>query len=501
MDDLVRDFLVESYEGLDQLDRDVVLLETMPHDSELLARIFRCIHTIKGTCGFFGFTRLEAVTHAGEGLLARLRDGQLRLAPESIAALLSLVDVVRSILAGIEAEGREGNDVDAAQAALLQSLQALAVAPSVHDAGPGPAAPSAPSNGAPPALSGAIGAGHAAPGDSSGGSDDVPKLGELLVQSGAARPQQVADAIRDQLTGHPYRVGELLVARGVVTEAQLKAALDAQQDVRTSALVDRMVRVDVALLDRLMTLAEDLVQVRDEILHDAVTGCSGGVAASATRRLTRLTSELQDVVMTTRRQPIDSVWSKLPRLVRDLAQSCGKQVRVELTGRDTELDRAVLDAIKDPVMHIVRNALDHGIEAPEVRRQRGKPVEGRLELRAYQDGDEIAIEVADDGAGLDVERLRSTAVARGFLGAGESTRLADHDLRQLVFLPGFTTAQRVTNVSGRGIGMDVVRTNVARIGGSVVVDSRAGEGMTVRIRIPVASALLPAAVTVGSAAG
>lgn len=423
MDEVVKEFLVESHEGLDRLDRDLVSLEQHPRDGELLAAVFRCIHTIKGTCGFLGFSKLEEVSHVGESLLSLLRDGKLELTPAITSALLKLVDAVRQILASIESSGAEGDGDYAALVRLLGDLS------SNRSSGPSPA-PAAP---------------LAAPSASPSGGPAVEAC-----ETAVPRP-----------------------AKGGVS--------------------DGTIRVDVGLLDTLMNLVGELVLARNQILQLRATVSDPALSASS-QRLNLITTELQESVMKTRMQPIGSIWSKFPRVVRDLAVACGKQVRVEMEGRETELDRTIIEAIKDPLTHILRNSVDHGIESPRDRVAAGKPAEGRLVLRAHHEGGQVNIEISDDGAGINVERVKRTAVERGLVSAEQAIRMSAREAFLLIFAPGFSTAEQVTNVSGRGVGMDVVRTNIEKIGGSVDVQSVPGAGTTLKIRIPLTLAIIPALV-------
>jgi two-component system chemotaxis sensor kinase CheA len=447
IDDVVKEFLVESREGLDQLDRDLVALEHHPGDTRLLARIFRCIHTIKGTCGFLGFGKLEAVTHVGESLLALLRSGSLPLTPARTSGLLRLVDATRQMLASIEATGIEGA-VDYSE--LVMALTAL------QDAEP--AATSA----------------------------QPLNMGDLLLARGLVSEAQVQDAADRQQRGDPRRIGEILVEQAHVPPSAIVDALETQVAEQRSESIgagDTTVRIDVRLLGRLTTLVGELGVVRSQLLPHASLGTESALAA-VYHRLTLITSELQEEVMKTRMQPIGDVWSRFPRVVRDLALACRKKVRIEMHGEETELDRAIIAAIKDPLTHIVRNSIDHGFELPVARIAAGKPAEGRLTMHACHEGGQVTIEIADDGAGIDPERLRATAVRKGLITAKQAARMTDRDALNLTFAAGFSTAERVTNVSGRGVGMDVVRTNVANIGGTVEIESARGKGTVVKIRIP-----------------
>jgi two-component system, chemotaxis family, sensor kinase CheA len=414
LDDVVREFLVESYENLDRLDQDLVLLETDPANRQKLASIFRTIHTIKGTCGFLGFTRLESVSHSGENLLSRLRDGLLTLTPEITSGLLAMVDVIREILGRIEATADEG---DGDYSALVDRLTALVEGPAT------------------------------------------------------AEPQTEAPAPEAEAPALEAPAAEAEAPRGGVSDATI--------------------RVDVALLDTLMNLVGELVLARNQILQLTTTE-RGAAMTGTSQRLNLITTELQERVMKTRMQPIGNVWNKLPRVVRDLALSCGKQVRVEMEGKDTELDKTIIEAIKDPLTHLVRNAVDHGIESPKQRLAAGKPAEGRLTLRAYHESGQVNIEISEDGAGVDVDRVRRRAVDQGQVTAEQAARMSDREAVGLIFLPGLSTARQVTNVSGRGVGMDVVKTNIEEIGGTVDVQSTLGTGTTFRIKIPLTLAIIPA---------
>ena len=471
-DEVTKEFLVESHEGLDQLDREFVALEQDPSARDRIATIFRTVHTIKGTAGFLGYSRLESLAHAGESLLVLLREGTLALTPPMTSALLVLVDKVRESLRSIEERGQESAD---AHVDLLATLHELRVAPAIPAAlASAPAIVQAPT-----AVAEAI---------------RTPVSAPQVVQASAGAPADEA----------PARAGESVkeeAARPATPGAADSAAPVSQTAAAapgSSAVSDGNVRVDVGLLDKLMNLVGELVLARNQILQYGA-GNEELAFVGASQRLNLITTELQEQVMRTRMQPIGNVWTKLPRVVRDLAISCGKQVRVEMVGKTTELDRTIIEAIKDPLTHIVRNAVDHGVEMPDVRAAAGKPRTGTLTLRAYHEGGQVNIEIQDDGAGLNLERIRAKASERNLVTAERLEHMSVYELMQLVFLPGFSTAAKVTNVSGRGVGMDVVKTNIERIGGSVDLNSRPGQGTTLKIRIPLTLAIVPALVVVSAA--
>jgi len=477
MDDIVREFLVESNESLDRLDRDLVALEKEPTSRDILGSIFRAVHTIKGTSGFLAFGKLEALTHVGESLLSLLRDGKLRLNAEITSALLAMVDAVRQMLSSIESTGQEGEKDYKELAGLLASLQAAASAAGAG-AAPQPVLPppAAPEPNAAPATD-----------------ESRRSLGEILIESAKVPPTEVAEALAQQRDGDPRRIGEILVDRGAVKPAEVLDALKAQGEVHSSAISEGSIRVDVGLLDKLMNLVGELVLARNQILQFSTTQ-QDATFLNTTQRLNLITSELQEGVMKTRMQPIGNIWSKFPRVVRDLATACGKQVRLEMEGKETELDKTLIEAIKDPLTHLVRNAVDHGVEAPGKRAAAGKPAEGRLSLRAFHEGGQVNIEISDDGAGIDLERVKQKALEKGLITGEHAARMNDRETLNLIFLPGLSTAEKVTNVSGRGVGMDVVKTNIEKIGGTVDIQSRPAQGTTLKIKIPLTLAIIPALV-------
>jgi chemotaxis protein histidine kinase CheA len=467
--EIVKEFLVESYENLDRLDRELVGLEKNPQDRDALGSVFRTIHTIKGTCGFLGFNKLEKVAHVGENLLSRLRDGQLKLNPELTTALLGMVDAVRGMLGSIEANGVEGERDDTLLIATLTRLQQPSEAqPKIEVA----ALPKSPSQAA-----------------------EVPSnIGDILMQRTDVSPAEIMLAAKQQNEGDPRRLGEILVERGAVQPADIVDALHIQQSSRAQASAsDSTIRVDVGLLDKVMNLVGELVLARNQVLQFANRMKDTSFLA-ASQRLNLITTELQEGVMKTRMQPIGNIWGQFPRTVRDVALGCGKEVKIEMEGKETELDKTIIEAIKDPLTHLVRNSVDHGIELPEERVKAGKDRTGRLILRAFHEGGQVIIEISDDGAGLNTERIRRKAVERATVTAEQAARMTEREIFNLIFLPGFSTAEKVTNVSGRGVGMDVVKTNVEKIGGTVDVQSTLGRGTTVRVKIPLTLAIIPALV-------
>jgi two-component system chemotaxis sensor kinase CheA len=502
MDDIVKEFLIESGENLDRLDQELVKLEREPSSRDLLASVFRTIHTIKGSCGFLGFARLEKLTHAGENLLSRLRDGTLALNAEITSGLLAMVDAVRTILAAIQASGEDGAEDYATLIGRLAGLQEVA-------AGESPSAASAPTPDVLPASSPSAEEPNALKHDEMSSklssrpvvrkprrkrklaesSPDPSKIGGVLVERGHVRPEDLALALEMQEKGR-QKIGEILIAHGAASPEDVLAA---QQTVelRRADAAGETIRVDLTLLDRLMNLVGELVLARNQLLQFSSTMPDARFQA-VSQRMNLIATELQEEVMKTRMQPIGNIWNKFPRTVRDLALGCGKQVRLEMEGQNIELDRTIVEAIKDPLTHLVRNSVDHGIEDPEARRRAGKDPTGILTLRAFHEGGQVNLEISDDGAGLNGDRIRQKAIERGLITAQQGALMPDRDIFHLIFLPGFSTAEKVTQVSGRGVGMDVVKTNIEKIGGAVDVESMPGRGTTVRVKIPLTLAIIPA---------
>ncbi|MDO8310719.1 MAG: Hpt domain-containing protein, partial [Sideroxyarcus sp.] len=407
MSSIINEFLVESYDNLDQLDRNLVELEQFPTEKKLLGSIFRTIHTIKGTCGFLGYSKLESVAHIGENLLSRLRDGALTLSPEITSGLLAMVDAIRQILTSIESDNNEGivdyttlietlTRLNKGERVAVEQTPSVAPAPAVQASAPVPAPASEPE-----------------------------KVAAPIVE--AVQASSPAPAVMDE--DH--------------VKVEDKGGDDVVKERRTegnrAGVAESSIRVDVSLLDRLMNLVGELVLARNQILQYTPPERDSTFIAS-TQTLNLITSELQEGVMKTRMQPIGNIWDKFPRVVRDLSLACGKQIRLEMEGKETELDKTLIEAIKDPLTHIVRNSVDHGIETPDKRTQKGKSAEGRLTLRAYHEGGQVNIEISDDGAGINPEKVKNKALEKNLITPEQAARMSDREMVTLIFLPGFSTA-------------------------------------------------------------
>jgi two-component system chemotaxis sensor kinase CheA len=455
MDDIIKEFLVESNDNLDQLDSGLVKLEKDPNSQELLGSIFRAIHTVKGTSGVLGFPKLEKVAHVGENLLSKMRDGKLKLNTEITSGLLTMVDAIREILGTIESSGNEGERDYAPLTKSLNDLLAREVARA-----------------------------------ESAEKGEPRLLGEILAEKLQVPRQVIEAALQQQQQGDTRRIGEILVEQGHVSPHAVLNALNTQSD-SAPQVSSSSIRVDVTVLDKLMNLVGELVLARNQILQYTASQKDATFLATA-QRLNLITTELQEGVMKTRMQPIGNVWSKFPRVVRDLSVQFGKQVRLDMEGADTELDKTIIEAIKDPLTHVVRNSVDHGIEMPEKRAAQGKPAQGRISLRAFHEGGQVNIEISDDGGGIHIDGLKKKATEQGLITAEQAARLSEREALNLIFLPGLSTAEKVTNVSGRGVGMDVVKTNIEKIGGTADIYSVPDQGTTLKIKIPLTLAIIPA---------
>jgi two-component system, chemotaxis family, sensor kinase CheA len=511
MDDLLREFLTETSESLDTVDNQLVKFEQEPNNAKILDNIFRLVHTIKGTCGFLGLPRLEALAHAGETLMGKFRDG-MPVKAEAVTLILSSLDRIKEILAGLEATEAEpeGNDhdlisqleemVERGMAAMAAEASAPEAAPVVEAPPVAPAAPAAPKMTQGTLIDQTLER-PLRPGEVS--LDELERAFRETEIEVAPAPKAPAPAAAPAPVKAEVKAAPKETAKEAVKEAKVQEAKSAAKPAKASRasadtemaegdkVANQSIRVNVDTLEHLMTMVSELVLTRNQLLEISRRNEDTEFKVPL-QRLSNVTAELQEGVMKTRMQPIGNAWQKLPRIVRDLSGELGKQIELEMHGADTELDRQVLDLIKDPLTHMVRNSADHGLETPAERSAAGKPEQGTIRLSAYHEGGHIIICIADNGRGLNTERIKAKAVQNGLVSEAELEKMTEAQIHKFIFAPGFSTAAAITSVSGRGVGMDVVRTNIDQIGGTIDIKSVAGEGASVTIKIPLTLAIVSA---------
>jgi two-component system chemotaxis sensor kinase CheA len=458
MDDLLREFLTETNESLDVVDVELVRFEQDPNNAKILDNIFRLVHTIKGTCGFLGLPRLEALAHAAETLMGKFRDG-MPVTADAVTVILSTIDRIKELLDELEESQQEPAGTDRDLIAELERMVGEEPPAAAHPAG--------------------------------------TTVGLLTYQE-LQRPLRPGEVSLDELE-RAFRETpgpndhEKMAARAVAAKnaAARKGEGDHADEDKADKVSNQTIRVNVDTLEHLMTMVSELVLTRNQLL-EIVRRHEDSEFKVPLQRLSNVTAELQEGVMKTRMQPIGNAWQKLPRIVRDLGGELGKQIELEMFGADTELDRQVLDLIKDPLTHMVRNSADHGLETPQQRRAAGKNDKGTIRLSAFHEGGHIVIEIADDGQGLDTARIKAKVSANGLASEAEIAKMSEAQIHKFIFAPGFSTAEKVTSVSGRGVGMDVVRSNIDQIGGTIDVKSVRGKGSTFTIKIPLTLAIVSA---------
>lgn len=457
-DDIRADFLAEAGELIERVGGQLIELETRPQDSELLNAIFRAFHTVKGGAGFLNLAVLVELCHATEDVFNALRSGRRGVDAPLLDAVLRALDQVQAMMAAVS----ERTEPDAAPAELIETLHALAKGAAVPAPVPAPVAATPP------------------PVDPNHISED--EFEALLDQMQAKKPAATS------ASSPPTAPATVPVPAPPAADTHKSAPVPAS----AKSEAETTVRVDTHRLDKLMNLVGELVLARNRLKSLRGQQSSGEALTHAISELDFITRGLQSSVMQIRMQPIRKVFSRFPKLARDVARGLGKQVEVELQGEDTDLDKNLVEALADPLVHMVRNSVDHGIELPDERLRRGKPAAGHLCLSAQQEGDHILIVVSDDGAGMDAERIRSKAIEKGLLDRATAAQLSAEECLQLVCLPGFSTKEQVSDLSGRGVGMDVVMSRIKTLNGSVQIESRLGHGSRIRIRVPLTLAILPA---------
>lgn len=462
MDDLINEFLTETNESLNELDLDLVKLEQNPNDQDLLSKIFRVIHTIKGTCGFLSLPRLESVAHKGEDVLGLFRDGTLEVTEDYVTLIFESLDRIKYIIGEIEATGSEPEGDDDELKKKLEDVY------------------------------------NSAGNSGIASEDELQALWDATEVEGVDAVSEKEEGEKAEEVSTPEIVQEApsldeveAKAEALAGKSKEKDAADTQSQAKRPSVAAQSLRVNVDVLEDLMTMVSELVLTRNQLLQILRMQAESDFTTPL-QRLNHVVSELQEGVMKTRMQPIGNAWAKLPRIIRDISLELGKKIDLEMKGQDTELDRQVLELIKDPLTHMVRNSADHGIETPEERMALGKPESGKIKLNSYHEGGHIIIEISDDGRGLSVEKIKAKVLSNGLATEEELEEMTTQQVNQFIFKAGFSTAEKVTSVSGRGVGMDVVRSNIEKIGGSIELNSEEGKGSRFLIKIPLTLAIVSA---------
>ncbi|PCJ62591.1 MAG: hypothetical protein COA79_03500 [Planctomycetota bacterium] len=465
--EIVREFIIECSEQMDQVDNHILELENDPTNSDLLGIIFRAFHNMKGASGFLGFHKLESLTHVGENLLSKLRDGDIVLSPSITSALMAMGDAVRIIFINIEETGGDGeDDFEKLKSRLSEELKI------------------------------AINAKKSDVKNSDSDKKEIEKkeeakdpldleIEEALEMAKIRRQKQLLEA-KQKLEKEQPSNEEEQPAKEKAVPVKRKRGSDTQ-----TSISDSSIRVNVEVLDFLMNLVGELVLTRNQIVQNYVPTEDSDISKSL-QVLNRITSELQEEVMKTRMQPINNMFSKFPRIVRGLADSVNKKIRLDIIGKETELDRTLIESLRDPLTHMVRNSVDHGIESQEKRKANGKDPEGVVVLKAYHESGYVHIDIIDDGAGIDPKIIKAKAIEKNLKTDEQLDSMSDKEIINMIFLPGFSTAEVITNISGRGVGMDVVRTNIEKVGGTVEINSVLGKGSTFNLKVPLTLAIMPA---------
>ena len=466
MDDLVSEFLSETNESLSELDTQLVTLEQNPEDESIIGSIFRVMHTIKGTCGFLGLGRLESVAHAGEDVLDNIRSGKLKISAEKISIILEAIDRIKGIISSMEETGAEpaGDDTD-----LIKRLKKCAE-----------------------------GEGAAASAPASAPKSSTEELEQLSTGEAPAKDSMDLQALFDAAPG-PGEEGAVATPAATETISEeiredaidqgLKTAQEKSGGVKAAQAAAQNIRVNLSLLENLMQMASELVLTRNQLVQINRNQTNSNFTAPL-QRLSNITTEIQESVMKTRMQPISNAWAKFPRLVRDLAIEVNKKIDLEMIGAETEMDRQMLEMIKDPLTHMVRNAADHGLDTPAERRAAGKNETGTITLNSYHEGGHIIIKISDDGRGINSKKIAAKAIEKGLATSAEISSMTEKQIIQFICKAGFSTAEKITAVSGRGVGMDVVVSNIEKIGGTLEIESVLGKGSAFIIKLPLTLAIM-----------
>lgn len=480
MQEIIQDFLVETQEILDGLDEKFVELEKRPEDPDLLNSIFRGAHTIKGAAGFLGFTQMVELAHKTESLLNKLRNGEMSVTPPIMDVILQAVDQIKVLLSKIREHDQKPADLSGILARLEAAMESGKTAGAAGPAAAVQTAPASPKQVVQPPPP---------------PPQAEKPIGEILVAEGKITRDQLAEALDAQQKAP--KLGEILVQKNMVSEEEVSRAAEKQS--HAGAGVEQTIRVDTKRLDSVLDLVGELVLGRNRLakIQAQFEGRNGDdplvtALGEVSSHINLITTDLQLAVMKTRMQPVRRVFSKFPRMVRDLGRAKGKDIEIQVFGEETELDKSVIEEIGDPLVHLIRNAVDHGIEMPDARQAEGKPRKGTILLSAYHEGNSIIIEIEDDGKGIDHAVIRQKAVEKGIIDRATADRMTEREAVNLIFAAGFSTAEKVSDLSGRGVGMDVVKTNITKLNGTVEINTEVGKGTRMRIRLPLTVAIIQA---------
>ncbi|EAH6869573.1 response regulator [Campylobacter sp. IFREMER_LSEM_CL2127] len=484
--EILEDFLVEAFELVEQIDHDLVELEANPEDLELLNRIFRVAHTVKGSSSFLNFDVLTKLTHHMEDVLNKARHNELKITPEVMDVVLESIDMMKTLLNSIRDNGNDtaiGLDI----APICTRLTAISEGESLESVAPAKTEePKEEVKEEPKAEEPEVDVNKLS-------DDEVEAEIERLLKVRKAEDQARRAEKKKTQEANPAPSKPAAQAQNATAEKKVPAAGGGS----SGANMDQTIRVEVKRLDHLMNLIGELVLGKNRLLkiYDDVEERYDGEKFleelnQVVSQLSIVTTDIQLAVMKTRMQPIAKVFNKFPRVVRDLGRELGKQMELEISGEETELDKSIVEEIGDPIMHMIRNSCDHGIEDPATRVANGKPEKGTVNLKAYNEGNHIVVEIADDGKGLDADALKSKAIEKNLITEREADQMSDKEAFALIFKPGFSTAAKITNVSGRGVGMDVVKTNIEKLNGVIEIDSELGKGTVMKLKIPLTLAII-----------
>ena len=480
MKEILESFMIETKEILEKLDLDLMELEKRPQDNELLNQVFRSFHTIKGTSGFFGLNKLTAVTHKCEDILNKLRKGEAKLNSGIMDSILLAYDKIRELLISIENNLNEEVDIEEALENLTATLEVLENNTEIKPKEESPKEKIKSKTRKSKKSSKALKAKE---------NDEQEVVNSAQIDSNeVVNTEEIAGDDDEEAEEEEVKTGNVAV----------KSEKNIIEKLKEIKQKDNTIRVDIERLDELLNIASELVlgrnrlaQVNSEFTLEHEGTKLARDLAEATRQIDLMMNELQLVVMKTRMVKIGKVFNRFPRVVRDLSKESKKNVRLELNGEETELDKTLIEEINDPLVHLIRNSIDHGIERPEDRKKVGKDPTGTITLSAVHEGNHIIITIEDDGKGIDPEIIKEKAVKKGLISKEKAKELTISDTYNLIFLPGFSTAEIVTNISGRGVGMDVVKTNVTKLRGLINVESKVGEGTKIIIKLPLTLAIIP----------